>query len=112
MKNNETEERRQQLRVWLSRDGMTRKDLAVALGVSEASAYGWLSCTNIPDKRWKQIKDFFDNKETPERKRIIGTTLSDTEMERAEEALKKAGIQMEELLRESLFEKIKSLLGE
>ena len=107
MNKQETEERRQQLRLWLARDGMTRRDLAEQLGVSEASAYGWLSCTNIPDKRWKQLKDFFDKKDEIERNRIVGTTFSDEEMKAFEKAAEKMGMSKEDFFRECILRQVK-----
>ena len=107
MSKEETNERRQQLRLWLARDGMTRRDLAEQLGVSEASAYGWLSCTNIPDKRWKQLKEVFEKKEEIERNRIVGTTLSDEEMISFEKAAEKMGMSKEDLFRECILRQLK-----
>ena len=86
---------------------MTRRDLAEKLGVSEASAYGWLSCTNIPDKRWKQLKDFFDKKNEVARKRIVGTTLSEEEMEAFEKAAEKMGMTKEDFFRECILLQVK-----
>ena len=89
MNMNETEERRNQLRIWLAREGLTRKEFAARLGVSEASAYGWLSCTNIPNARWKEITAFFEkntNEEQQVQRRVVGSTFTDAEISLMEKA--------------------------
>lgn len=104
MNMNETEERRNQLRIWLAREGMTRKEFAARLGVSEASAYGWLSCTNIPNTRWKEITAFFE-KETdkePQQRRVVGATFTDDEIKLMEKAAN--GIPLDLFFRQSALE--------
>lgn len=93
------------MRTWLLNSGMSRVELAKKLDVSLASINNWLSCTNIPEKRWEDIIDLFSEPEQPERKRIIGGPFSDEEYA----AIKKEAGEMslEDFARESLLMRIK-----
>ena len=93
------------MRTWLLKEGMSRTELAEKLKVSLASVNNWLSCTNIPEKRWQDITKLFDEPEQPERKRIIGSAFSDEELE----LIKKAAgdMPLEEFARESMLLRIK-----
>ena len=101
------EQKRKQLNLWLARDGLSRKDLATMLQVSEASVYNWLSCTNIPDRRWQEIRDIFETPKEPEepRNRILGSNFSDSEVEKIKLAAN--GIQLEEYIRELVLRQIR-----
>lgn len=113
MNNEDVIQKRRQLNSWLAQAGMNRKDFAAQFGVSEASVYNWLSCTNIPDKRWKQIKEFFsktDNEATPEQFRVVGAAFSDEEVERMKEAAN--GMSLEAYFRQCILDKTKDILGE
>ena len=79
MKSKNIEERRMQLRTWLVQSGMSRTQLAERLGVTLASVNNWLSCTNIPEKRWTDILTLFEAKSEAPRNRIVGTALTDEE---------------------------------
>lgn len=102
------EERRTLLRTWLLQSGMSRSELAEKLGVTLASVNNWLSCTNIPEKRWEGIASLFNKHEEPERNRIVGTSLSEQEMALVEAAAEKMGMSKEDFFRFCLFEKMKS----
>lgn len=89
------------------------KDFASQLGVSEASAYNWVSCTNIPDKRWKQIEDFFKKEDADakiEQLRVIGAAFSEQETKLIEEAAK--GMSLNEFFRNCILDKINDILRE
>lgn len=106
-------DRRKQLKEWLAQAGMNRKDFAAQFGVSEASVYNWLSCTNIPDKRWKQIKEFFAktaDEATPEQFRVVGAVFSAEEVEKMKEAAN--GMALEAYLRQCILRQIKADLSE
>jgi hypothetical protein len=83
---------------------MSRTELAEKLNVSLASVNNWLSCTNIPEKRWLDIIELFEEPEQVERKRIIGSAFSDEELE----LIKKAAgdIPLEEFVRDTLLKRI------
>ena len=106
---NETEERRNQLRVWLAREGLTRKEFAARLGVSEASAYGWLSCTNIPNNRWKEITAFFETteKQPESQRRVVGSTFTDEEISQMEKAAN--GIPLDLFLRRCILDQTRKI---
>ena len=88
---------------------MSRPQLAKKLNVSLASVNNWLSCTNIPEKRWQDIASLFEP-EQPERKRIVGSSFSDEEVA----LIKKAAGDMpiEEFVRKTLLSKIKNDIGD
>lgn len=106
----ENEKRRQQLDVWLAKRKMSRKQFAAELGVSEASVYGWLSNTIIPNKRWMQIEAFFAEDTAPIRHRVVGSTFTDEEADRIRRAAGEKSI--EEYLRETLLRQADKDLGE
>lgn len=106
------EEQRTLIRTWLIQSGMTRQQLAQQLDVSLASINNWLSCTNIPEKRWNAIMKLFEQKEEPVRDRIVGTSLTKEEMERLEEAAKKIGLSVNDFFRECILRQVKQDLGE
>ena len=94
----ETEKRRKQLNIWLASKNMSRIELANLCNVSESTVYGWLSNTNISDKRWEQIKSYFeppDKQDTEpvqsEKLRAIATIFNDELMERMKKAKEKIG---------------------
>ena len=103
MKSKNIEERRMQLRTWLVQSGMSRPQLAERLGVTLASVNNWLSCTNIPEKRWTDILTLFEAKSEAPRNRIVGTTLTDEEMAMCEGAAAKLGMSKEDFFLESLL---------
>lgn len=80
----ELDEKRRLLNMWLARENLSRKELAARLQVSEASVYNWLSCTNIPEKRWLEIKAMFEPNEEQsqpiEQFRAVGIGFSDEEL--------------------------------
>lgn len=101
------EQKRKLINMWLARDGLSRKDLANKLQVSEASVYNWLSCTNIPDRRWQEIKAIFDPEDTPPepRNRILGSNFSEAEVEKIKLAAN--GARLEDFIRELILKQIK-----
>jgi predicted transcriptional regulator len=103
MKGKNIEERRMQLRTWLVQSGMSRPQLAERLGVTLASVNNWLSCTNIPEKRWNDIQGLFEQKSEAPRNRIVGTTLTEDEMAMCESAAERLGISKEDFFRESIL---------
>lgn len=108
MNKEETEKRRTQLKVWLAREGLTRREFAEKLGVSEASAYNWLSCTNIPDKRWKEITNFFTKLTSPpEQLRVVGSTFTSEEIELMKKAAN--GEPLESFLRRCILEQTRRI---
>lgn len=74
-------ERRTQLNIWLASKNMSRKELADACNVSEATVYGWLSNTNISDKRWQELKTLFETNEPPPEHLPITLSFTDEEWE-------------------------------
>lgn len=112
MASNETEKRRGLLNVWLAEKNMSRIELAKLCNVSESTVYGWLSNTNISDKRWEQLKVFFeppeekDKKEESLRAVAVGFTseeLSDLKMIAGDKPL-------DVLLRELALERMNDIL--
>lgn len=94
----ETEKRRKQLNIWLASKNMSRIELASLCNVSESTVYGWLSNTNISDKRWEQIKSHFEppeNRDTEssqgEKLRAIATIFNEELIERMNKAKEKIG---------------------
>lgn len=80
----ELDEKRRLLNMWLARENLSRKELAARLQVSEASVYNWLSCTNIPEKRWLELKAMFEPEtvqaQPKEQFRAVGVGFSDEEL--------------------------------
>jgi predicted transcriptional regulator len=103
MKFKNIEERRTMLRTWLVQSGMSRTELADRLGVTLASVNNWLSCTNIPQKRWEDILSIFEAEKEAPRNRIIGTTLNDEEMDMCARAAKEHGLSKEDFFRKCLL---------
>lgn len=109
------EDKRTKLRTWLIQAGMTRVELAEKLGVTLASVNNWLSCTNIPERRWANIEKIFSSvveDEEPRRNRIVGTTLSDEEYANAQKAAALLDMSFEKFFREALLIQVKKDLGE
>lgn len=104
MKSNKIEERRTKIKTWLLQTGMTRPQLAARLGVTLASVNNWLSCTNIPERRWNDILSVFNEETEPVRNRIVGTSLTDEEMAFVEEAATKHGMSTEDFLRNCILQ--------
>lgn len=106
------EQKRKLINMWLARDGLSRKDLANKLQVSEASVYNWVSCTNIPDKRWEEIKAIFETEEKPpiepELMRAVAVGFSEEELR---DLKRMAGdTPLDILLRELALEKMRNIL--
>ena len=109
----ETEKRRTQLDVWMAKRGITRKQLAIELGVSEASVYGWLSNTNIPDKRWEDLKAFFSEEEEEKpilEFRAVSFVASKVDEENIRKVADMCGMSVDEFVRETILQKVRERL--
>lgn len=112
--NTDIEQKRKQLNMWLARDSLTRKDLAARLQVSEASVYNWLSCTNIPEKRWAQIKAIFETEEkneAPEADLLRAVAVGFTSEELTDLKLIAGDKPLDVMLRELALERMRSILN-
>ena len=103
---------RARIKYWLEVHEMSRKELSEKLQVTESALNGWLATRAIPPARWKEIKAIFEPHEEPERKRIVGTSLSDEEFAQLEKAAAKLGMTVEDTFRECILRQIKDDLGE
>lgn len=117
MSNYELDDKRTQLDIWLRKSRMTRKQFAEEFGVSEATAYGWLSNTNIPLRRWDDIRAFFLKKGVVEEKpkwewRAIPVLVTSPEAKRMEEAAAICGEELKDFIRRAALEETKRILGE
>ncbi len=110
------ENRRMKLDIWLRKCRMSRKQFAEELNVSEASAYGWLSNTNIPDKRWDEIEDFFKRKGVVEEPkpicRAIGVVVWEKDAIKMDKIAEERGQTLAEFIRDCAVEETKRILGE
>lgn len=91
---------------------MSRVDLAEKLGVSLASVNNWLSCSNIPDKRWQDIEELFkgtDEAINQSPVRVVGAAFSEEEMKRMEKAAK--GQPLDLFFRDCIIEKTNDILS-
>lgn len=106
------EQKRKFINMWLARDGLSRKDLANKLQVSEASVYNWLSCTNIPDRRWQEIKAIFEPEDKkpiePDLMRAVAVGFSSEELQVLKEIA--GDTPLDVLLREIALEKMRNIL--
>ena len=90
---------RARIKYWLELYDMSRKELADKLGVTESALNGWLATRALPPARWEEIKSIFEQYEEPERKRIIGTSVSDEEYANMQKVAEKQGLNMETYFR-------------
>jgi hypothetical protein len=106
------EQKRKAINMWLARDSLSRKDLANKLHVSEASVYNWLSCTNIPEKRWQEIKALFEpnEKPTPEPEMMRAVAVGFTSEELSDLKMIAGDKPLDVLLRELALERMNDIL--
>lgn len=107
------EEKRAKIKFWLALAGMTRKEFSEILGVHITSLHGWLSNKAIPQKRWNEIKGFFETKETlqpeePEIMRAVAVGFSSDELKELKEAA--GDIPLDLFLREAALARMKQIL--
>lgn len=113
MASNETEKRRSLLNVWLAEKNMSRIELAKLCNVSESTVYGWLSNTNISDRRWEQIKVFFeppDEEKAPEAELLRAVAVGFTSEELSDLKMIAGDKPLDVLLRELALERMNDIL--
>ena len=104
---------RARIKYWLEIHEISRKELSERLGVTESALNGWLSTKPLPPARWEEIQSIFKKYEEPERKRIVGTSLSDDEFSLMRDAAEKAGLSVDVFFRNCILQQIeKDLSGE
>lgn len=114
METEDIETKRAKLKSWLALHRMSRKDFAAKIGMSFTSINGWFSNTNIPDKKWKEIKAFFEAEATPSKPpvfRIIAFTVPEEDHAMFSEAAEKQDLSIEEFVRQSSLEVARKLLN-
>ena len=114
MASNETEKRRSLLNVWLAEKNMSRIELAKLCNVSESTVYGWLSNTNISDRRWEQIKVFFeppDEEKAPEAELLRAVAVGFTSEELSDLKMIAGDKPLDVLLRELALERMNDILN-
>lgn len=65
MENDSLDEKRAKLKAWLALHRLSRKEFSEKIGMSVTSINGWFSNTNIPDKKWEEVKALFEEPENP-----------------------------------------------
>ncbi|MBQ8238898.1 MAG: hypothetical protein IJZ39_12235 [Oscillospiraceae bacterium] len=115
--NYELENKREQLDIWLRRSKLSRKQFAEEFRVSEATVYGWLSNTNIPEKRWESIRAFFLDRGVVEEKprwywRAVGVLIMGPDADKMEKIASEQGKSISDFIRDAALEKMRFLLGE
>lgn len=112
--NQELNKRRQQLNIWLAEKNLSRKALADMLNIAESTVYGWLSCTNISDKRWKEIKAIFTPEEPQpkqEQLRAVALALTDEEYSTLAKMAEEMNMPIDLFIRQSMLELRKNKLN-
>ena len=103
-------EMRARVKYWLEVHGMSRRELAERLSVTEGAINGWLSNRPIPPARWEEIKALFESDKEPERNNVVGTTLSKEELEKVGEAAQVLNLELTDFLREMILRQVDELL--
>lgn len=108
------ETKRAKLKSWLALRRMSRKDFAKQIGMSFTSINGWFSNTNIPDKKWQEIKALFEAENKPAKQpvfRVVAFAVPEEDHEMFCKAAETQDLSVEEFVRQSSLEAVKKLLS-
>ena len=103
---------RARIKYWLEVHDVSRRELADKLQVTESALNGWLSNKALPPARWEEIKTIFEQYEEPERKRIVGTSLSEKEFSDMKMLAERRGLTIDAFFRECLLKQAQLDLSE
>lgn len=106
------ETKRAKLKSWLALHQMSRKEFAEKIGMSVTSINGWFSNTNIPDKKWLEIKALFEEQETkPEPVyRAVAFAVPDELAEKFKKAAEIEGLTLSEFVRQAALKVTREIL--
>lgn len=117
MPNTTLDEKRAKIKYWLDMSGLSRQEVADKLGVHISSLNGWLSNKSLPEKRWLDIKAFFnadkeEPKETaPQGESFRAVALLFTSEQLAEIKALAGDVPVEEFIRESTLAMTRRILN-